>query len=184
MGNRVPLATRPADSCFQGQNTAFMPEPIKFECGAGANLSIEALFPENRSLVRGISKKTNLNSSDIEISSLMSKHLSFSENETLRLQLAADWVFKLLFVMAAKPEIVSGGGKRGQNNKKGTEWFNPITVGNKYQHKSTGSSTNGDNASPRMHWRRGHFRHQQYGSRENPKYKVIWIEPMLVNASE
>jgi hypothetical protein len=39
----------------------------------------------------------------------------------------------------------------------------------------------GTHASPRTHWRSGHWRQQPYGSREQPQYKTTWIEPVLVN---
>lgn len=33
------------------------------------------------------------------------------------------------------------------------------------------------------HWRRGHYRWQPYGTKDNPQYKSIWIEPVLINQS-
>lgn len=32
----------------------------------------------------------------------------------------------------------------------------------------------------KIHWRRGHWRNQPYGSKLNPKIKTIWVEPYLV----
>lgn len=40
---------------------------------------------------------------------------------------------------------------------------------------------NGTHASPRMHWRRGHYRNQRIGEGRNLS-KITWIEPTLVNA--
>lgn len=39
----------------------------------------------------------------------------------------------------------------------------------------------GTHASPRTHWRSGHWRWQPFGKKENPDYKTIWVEPVLVN---
>lgn len=36
----------------------------------------------------------------------------------------------------------------------------------------------------RLHLRRGHSRCQPYGPRDNPQYKIIWIEPVLVGYAE
>lgn len=41
----------------------------------------------------------------------------------------------------------------------------------------------GTHASPRLHWRRGHFRNQAYGVKHSER-KVIWIEPTLIGADE
>lgn len=40
----------------------------------------------------------------------------------------------------------------------------------------------GTHASPRTHWRSGHWKQQMIGSRKKPQHKTIWIEPTLVNA--
>lgn len=57
-------------------------------------------------------------------------------------------------------------------------------IGENYQIKqereNQSSSTKHD--SPITHWRSGHWRYQPYGSRDNPQYKLKWIEPMLINA--
>jgi hypothetical protein len=42
----------------------------------------------------------------------------------------------------------------------------------------------GTHASPRMHWRRGHYRRQRIGSLEKREYKIVWIEPVLVGENE
>jgi hypothetical protein len=40
----------------------------------------------------------------------------------------------------------------------------------------------GSHAAPRMHWRNGHWRRQPYGEGATLR-KLIWIEPVLVNAN-
>jgi hypothetical protein len=39
----------------------------------------------------------------------------------------------------------------------------------------------GHHASPRMHWRNGHWRHQAHGPKRSER-KLLWIEPCLINA--
>lgn len=83
-----------------------------------------------------------------------------------------------LFAMAARPEYVESGKRLGTHKKSGSEIWAPNIIGRKYAVKR--SENPGTHASPRMHWRRGHFRHQPFGP-ELKQSKVIWIEPMLVN---
>lgn len=42
----------------------------------------------------------------------------------------------------------------------------------------------GTRNKPRAHLRRGHFRNQPYGPRNNPHYRVKWIYPTLVGLSQ
>lgn len=61
----------------------------------------------------------------------------------------------------------------------------PIIIGKNYQVKTERSSsrTTGQmgRKSPITHWRRGFYRWQPHGSRKETKYKIVWIEPILVN---
>ena len=50
-------------------------------------------------------------------------------------------------------------------------------------YKITGLSLGGTHASPRMHWRRGHFRRQPIGT-GLIDYKIIWLEPCLIGIKE
>jgi hypothetical protein len=59
----------------------------------------------------------------------------------------------------------------------------PTIIGLDYRIKTdynTQISTTHNKNSPIIHWRSGHWRNQPFGSRENPQYKTIWIEPMLI----
>jgi hypothetical protein len=61
--------------------------------------------------------------------------------------------------------------------------LNPIIIGSNYQAKAQTSVekvTTGTRKSPITHWRRGFYRWQPYGSKEQAKYKLNWIEPVLV----
>ena len=68
-------------------------------------------------------------------------------------------------------------GVMGYNTKK----LSPIIIGENYRIKRERVEATGTHASPQAHWRSGHWRQQPIGKRENPEYKTIWIEPVLVN---
>jgi hypothetical protein len=80
---------------------------------------------------------------------------------------------------------------RPQKIKKGNriqeELWSPNLLGWSYRahrEKPKSEVPHGTHASPRMHWRRGHFRNQPYGPKpwtEMTPKKLIWIEPVLVN---
>lgn len=89
-------------------------------------------------------------------------------------------VINLLCAMAARPEYVESGRRVGTHKKSGSEIWTPNIIGRKYAVKRSMEATAGSHASPRMHWRRGHFRHQPFGY-QLAQTKVIWIEPMLIN---
>lgn len=60
----------------------------------------------------------------------------------------------------------------------------PNIIGRNYQVKaetSGASSEASSRKSPITHWRRGFYKWQPYGSRQESKHKLIWIEPVLVN---
>jgi len=68
----------------------------------------------------------------------------------------------------------------GKNSK---ELIVPRVIGEGYKPKVIRNyDPVGTHASPRTHWRSGHWRQQPFGSKEDPKYKTIWIEPVLINA--
>lgn len=61
----------------------------------------------------------------------------------------------------------------------------PIWIGKEYQAKMAlgNQRSSGTHASPRIHWRRGHWKNQPYG-REGRLRKLIWIEPNIINDAE
>lgn len=88
--------------------------------------------------------------------------------------------FNLLFAMQARPELVETGRKLGRHKKSNSEIWSPNIIGRKYRVKRPeGYEPNGEHGTKRMHWRRGHFRQQQYG-KGLTETKIIWLEPMLV----
>jgi hypothetical protein len=69
----------------------------------------------------------------------------------------------------------------GGKHKKGgvkREWYNVRWVGKRY---ATSRLHGGTHASPRTHWRCGHFRGVRFGEGRS-EIKQMWIEPVLVNA--
>ena len=92
-------------------------------------------------------------------------------------------VFGILLVMLERPQLVEAGERSGKNKKKrGTEFWSPNIIGRRYQICGKGSGA-GSGVSPRMHWRRGHWRAQAYGPGRALRHDR-WIEPTLVAADE
>jgi len=86
--------------------------------------------------------------------------LASSESEFLRQCRAI--VFSTLLAIEARPALVSEGrrvttGKRGHR-----EMWTPNVIGREYR-IARESGEAGTHASPRLHWRRGHFRDQRHG---------------------
>jgi len=77
-------------------------------------------------------------------------------------------------------EIDAIGGKR-KRGKEVTPWWTPRWVGRRYM--SDRRELGGSHLSPRMHWRRGHFRAQRHGEGWT-QIRQTWIEPTLVNSGE
>lgn len=67
-----------------------------------------------------------------------------------------------------------GMSKKGKNQK-----LAPLFIGKDYQYQK--ASDDGTGINKATHWRRGFYRWQPYGTRDNPQYKLLWIEPTLVN---
>jgi len=103
-------------------------------------------------------------------------------------------VFGTLLAMNARPELVERSQllKRvpAKGDKPVREFWSPNVIGRKYKAKREipkvragkfvfPAKESGHHASPRLHWRRGHFRNQAYGP-ERRLRKVIWLEPCLI----
>jgi hypothetical protein len=75
------------------------------------------------------------------------------------------------------------GGKSSSKSAAKKQKLNPTIIGSSYQVKTQTSGekvATGNRKSPTTHWRRGFYRWQPYGSRQQTKYKLTWIEPVLV----
>jgi hypothetical protein len=100
----------------------------------------------------------------------------------LVLQRVIALVVNICFYINSTAEAVSlptvgGVHKKGQEK---ISWWTPRWVGQRYKIKRE-NLVSGTHASPKMHWRRGHFRQQRVGEGRT-QTKTIWIEPMLVSA--
>ena len=83
---------------------------------------------------------------------------------------------KEILESAANPQLIG----EGRNSR-----LTPTIIGKDYQIKRI-KGDNSDNFSiegavKATHFRRGHYRYQPIGNRENPDHKLVWIEPVLVN---
>ncbi len=90
---------------------------------------------------------------------------------------------KIILGMVARPQYVEfgallrkGGEKRGVEIN---ELWSPNYIGRTLKLKR--ENLGGTHASPRFHFRKGHFRGQHYGLNNN-LIKVIWIEPTAVGS--
>lgn len=91
--------------------------------------------------------------------------------------------FSLLLSIHAKPELLTPGCRaEGKKTKKAQrEIWTPNVIGKNYMVKR--EHQGGNHASPRYHWRRGHFRAQRHGAGLQ-QVKTIWLEPMLIGGND
>ncbi|MEA5536790.1 hypothetical protein [Crocosphaera sp. XPORK-15E] len=60
--------------------------------------------------------------------------------------------------------------------------LSPYIIGEDYQVKADKQYDSAQTGNSKMtHWRRGFYRWQPYGQKEQQQHKLIWIEPVLVN---
>lgn len=97
---------------------------------------------------------------------------------------------KLSLALSVRPELIGSTELiRPEKRKRGVvvkdALWSPIILGRNYRIVYDRPHNSGDDFNKkRMHWRRGHFRNQAYGLRTAPQRKLIWIEPVLINATE
>jgi hypothetical protein len=104
--------------------------------------------------------------------------LAASEGEFLRD--LSGVVFRVLLGLEARPALLARGARDGTHKKSGVELWTPNVVGRDYRiARAEATAQGGTHASPRPHWRRGHFRRQAVGAGRT-RHKTIWIEPMLI----
>lgn len=92
-------------------------------------------------------------------------------------------VANICFLMAERKNLVESdtvGGKHKASGGKKEFWL-PRWVGRQYIYNRP--DRGGSHASPRVHWRRGHWRGQRIGEGRT-EIKRVWIEPLMVNVKE
>lgn len=62
----------------------------------------------------------------------------------------------------------------------GVHYLGRSLVIERHTEKEAAVKGEGTHASPRAHWRQGHFRSQPYGPRDKVQYKTIWIRPTVI----
>ena len=103
-------------------------------------------------------------------------------------------LFGTFLAMNARPQLVERGALLKRVGKAGNarEFWSPNVIGAKYKFKRETARVvegrfvvqqreHGTHASPRLHWRRGHYRNQPVGPGRKER-KTIWLEPCLIGA--
>ena len=101
---------------------------------------------------------------------------------------AARIVVHALLIMQYQPEFVTvesschgrGAGFGSAANKAAANYFPTRWLGKYYKRKLFKSQLNGSHASPRAHWRKGHWHNFRCGPGRK-QLKLKWIEPVFVN---
>lgn len=100
-------------------------------------------------------------------------------------------VFQLMLVMQSMPEAITEAVSKSTNKKKNrkkqqiqTPMLNPRWIGREFKVKRESSpiAATGSHASPRTHWRTGHWRRVPVGEGRQQR-KWAWIRPTLVNGN-
>jgi hypothetical protein len=108
---------------------------------------------------------------------------NLSEDDSAFLEKLGVVVFGMLLALQARPALLTAAVRekvvKATSDRPQREFWTPTYIGKGYYPKREGAS--GTHASPRMHWRRGHFRQQAFGVQRSER-KVIWLEPCLVSA--
>lgn len=111
---------------------------------------------------------------------------SLSATDDKFLRFIEDIALRLLLILNARPELVSPAKelRKAQITAKKSmvAIWTPNIIGENYRANYGEASTAPRSASsPRMHWRRGHYRSQPFGMGLTQR-RITWIEPVLVNA--
>jgi hypothetical protein len=97
-------------------------------------------------------------------------------------------VLKVVLALTARPELVEASTLMRPAKVRNGETirdalWSPVILGRNYRLTYDPSVNRAHVGSKRMHWRRGHYRNQRHGLGFS-LVKLIWIEPVLVNAPE
>lgn len=90
---------------------------------------------------------------------------------------------RLMLLLNARPELLTPARELRKANpsprKPTTALWSPNIIGGNFQ--VAAETANRPGRTPRLHWRRGHYRNQPHGPGFTQR-KIVWIEPILVSA--
>lgn len=118
----------------------------------------------------------DISATDPTVTNLASEEKAFLDKWTC-------CALQLILIMTARPELVTQGSlvKKARvasgSKKAKSELWAPNMLGQTYRTLTEGTGTH---TSPRLHWRRGHFRLYEKGEHWKVT-RTIWLEPVLVN---
>ena len=96
--------------------------------------------------------------------------------------------FNLLMCAEARPDLITYGTKAKTQYKSKAVLWHPNIIGAHWQERretieSDPDRQKGTHASPRPHWKRGHYKRQPYG-KGRLQIKTIWVEPYFVGLTK
>lgn len=157
-------------------------------------------FEENGELVGDYSHHCPINIGNETLASMMLTELKhhtflyptrFDERDVPIINGATKMILHFLLLMSAVPEMAGEVrcalpaqtvGKHESKRVVKPALFHPRWLGEHYR-LPRAQHQGGHHASPTMHWRAGHWRHQRVGP-ARAESKVIWIRPTLVAAEK
>lgn len=114
----------------------------------------------------GTFQRSGFSTEDVEI-----QQISLQIRElVLQMMMAIEYCPELVLGEVTPKEVPSKGFSKPKGNILYPHWLG------RHHQKSVSSGS-----KKSSHWRRGHWRRQPRGSRQNPEYYYIWIEPVLIN---
>lgn len=140
--------------------------------------------PESPAIIHQINSETDpvIDLSAMLNTDVLPGSVPFSEAERNVGGIIAALVFNLILAMDARPELLTSGSSKGKKSKRGLEFWHPNIIGRSYRIVGASTATSaGSGITHRMHWRRGHWRNQGYGTGRQ-QHRNVWIEPTLVAA--
>jgi hypothetical protein len=123
----------------------------------------------------------DLSAPDIESSEPRASVLNATDKEILGSAISLS--MGVLLAMLTRPDLLSKGKSASKRTTGGSEFWTPNIIGRSYRAVIHSGPKGESGISPRMHWRRGHFRSQPYGPGQLLR-KIIWIEPILAAAGK
>lgn len=153
---------------------------------------VKALRKKARELTDEANKlDREINAIDAKLTALSYVARSCDSNKHI-VEASVGWVaaavFKVALALTARPELVEASKLMRPAKVRNGETirdalWSPIVLGRNYRLEYGPNVNHAHVGAKRMHWRRGHYRNQRHGLNFS-LVKLIWIEPVLVNAPE